>query len=128
MEREFGRKDFTVDQTTGEAIPNPATPPSISLDDATAYSARLGNIDAIGHLRTVVASRLSNAKDSIILNKVIHSGSHSGDALRTESFHQLRRELELLSSEKDPFLREFVADMRALLAAAEKEGNPIAFV
>jgi len=127
MEREFHRGDFVVDAATGEASPSGPNAPNISLDAAAALSKRLGNIDQIGALRAAAREVLTDG-DSVIMRRVLYSGSHSGDAVPREEFARLREELKALAAVNDPDLNTFVADMRALLASADTEGNPIAFV
>ena len=126
MRKEFGDKKFAVDPDTGEATPDAASGLQISLDSATALSRRLGNIAQIEVLRTAAAKALRG--EALVLKQILYSGAHSGDAIAQKDFPRLKTELDALAARKIPELDGFIEDMRALLAAAEIENNPIAFV
>src|SRR5947209_20223785 len=69
---------LAVDPDTGEVLSRSAghqLSPS-----AVAIERRLGNVDEIGQMRTVVHALL-NRSDSIIESRVLYSGSHSGDLI-----------------------------------------------
>jgi hypothetical protein len=69
---------------------------------------------------------------SILLSKVLYSGSHSGDSIPVEQTLALRDELlQLKDSVEQPdcdHMKQFVSDMLELVEAARQEGNPIVFV
>lgn len=95
-----------------------------------ATSKRLGNASTIGSLSEVVELALRRDK-SILQDKVLFSGTHSGDVIEPTDFVQLRAELDEVRGSsphnKVPILAEFVLNMEDLLDAALKESNPIVF-
>jgi hypothetical protein len=89
----------------------------------------LGNITSIGHLREELAEVLED--DSVVMSKVIYSGTHTGDFLPMNALPDLEWELsvidEYLEERSSPLVAQFVGDMRELMSAAQLEGNPIVF-
>ena len=97
-----------------------------SLEARTTCSKRIGNIAAVAQLREEARRALDEG--SVVLSKVIYSGSHCGDTLRSESFSALEQELALLrSGQPSSAMLEFIRDMEDLINAAKVEGNPIVF-
>jgi hypothetical protein len=98
-------------------------------DMRRAVKKRIGNITSVSEIRQQVAKVLD--EDSVVLSKVLYSSTHCGDVLGKQFFPGLEQELSLLGAhaEKDDFeqMRQFVADMNELMAAAKNEGNPIVF-
>ncbi|HEY1800307.1 MAG TPA: hypothetical protein VGG46_05165 [Terriglobales bacterium] len=93
-----------------------------------AISRRLGNIAAIAELREELAGVLDN--NSVVMSKVIYSGSHAGDFLPLALLASLESELSAINEYQkhgSELITEFVANMRELIAAARREGNPIVF-
>jgi hypothetical protein len=125
MRRETGRDAFKADPVSGESLTTGGK--EVPLKETVLLAKRLGNIDEVSFLWTAAAALLPPA-DSIVLGIVLRTGSHSGDAVPAAAFPKLKVELEVLASRGGADLTRFVADMRELLAAAESEGNPIAFV
>lgn len=94
-----------------------------------AISKSIGNITLVGRLREEAQAVLD--EDSVVLSKVLYSGTHTGDTLDSRVFARLERELSSLArhagqtgSER---LQRFASDMNELLAAARAENNPIVF-
>jgi len=128
LEAEFGPGLFEVEEGSCWASP---------IDDAPDYERlyracrvvhhRIGNISAVGYLGEEIEKHLETGR-SVILDKVLYSGSHFGDWIGHEDFPQLRAELALLKGVETPEeVKYFVRQMEELLAAAELEGTPIAF-
>jgi len=91
---------------------------------------RIGNIALVSWLRERASLVLKDR--SIVLSKVLYSGSHSGDSIPVEQTLALRDELlQLGGSVEQPdrdHMKQFVTDMLELVDAARREGNPIVFV
>jgi hypothetical protein len=98
-------------------------------EDRVAVSKRIGNINLVAALREEAQSVLD--EDSVVLSKVLYSGTHAGDTLDSRVFAQLERELSSLAQQAEQTgsqrLKQFAADMKELLAAARAENNPIVF-
>ena len=85
----------------------------------------LGNLAAIGYLRDRVAKALPPT--SIVLGKVLYSGSHTGDAIDASHMPTLKRELQTLGSDADNCVQAFVRDMTLLAEVAAEQGTGITF-
>jgi len=85
----------------------------------------------VGLLRAEL--QLEAEKFTILVTKVVYSGSHAGDFLRVEEILKLQRELELLrdfrctSFMSDRFMSTFREQMTELAATALSIKKPIAF-
>jgi hypothetical protein len=94
-----------------------------------AAAKRLGNMDAIARIREEVVGVFGG--NSIVISKVVYSGTHADDFLPVEILPALESELaaldEYLKMRTSPLVSEFVTDMRELISAAKHEGNPIVF-
>ena len=95
-----------------------------------AASRHLGNVSAVESLSEAVERSLGR-QDSVLLNRVLFSGTHSGDVIEPRHFQQLGTEIEevrkSLVPDQVPELAEFLRSMEDLLKAALQEGNPIVF-
>jgi hypothetical protein len=121
----------TIDDETGEAYFEDSRfstryPKSIF----TAVQRNLGNIAEIAALRTEVSTVLGN--DSIISNKVLYSGSHSGDRIPFDDLQRLDSEISLVRARtvdtRSTALGRFLESLSELVEAAKKQHNPIVFV
>ena len=65
--------------------------------------------------------------ESLVISKVLYSGSHCGDWIVPDEFPKLRHELSLLAAQGDEALVEFANAMQDLLEAGEAQGNPIVY-
>jgi hypothetical protein len=97
-------------------------------DQREAASFRIGNISAVARLRAEAQRLLP--PDSLILTKILYSGTHSGDALSLASLPQLSAEIHSLDpdSRLSPDFREFLTILQHLITAAQAEQGPIVFV
>lgn len=125
LKAEYGADLSLADEETGEVDLE-----SLCLDDpwaaAVALDHRVGNINTVYYLRDLVADILMDP-DSALQTLVLDSRSHLGDVIKASAFGQLRKELDALRSVDTPIIVEFVAGLDALIACAEREGNPIVF-
>jgi len=125
LERLVGHGLFDVDQNTGEAMPKPGA--QVRLPDGAYVAAerRLGNLAQIGHLRGIVAGLMP--ADSLLMGRVMYSGSHCGDCIELAEIPELRREIRALWTHGGPDVKELAESMEPLASAAEAEQNPIVF-
>src|ERR1700722_13378666 len=93
-----------------------------------AVERRLGNIAEIAKLREQI-SRLRGS-ESVVLQKVLHLGTHSGDSIPLDAIPALSAELNLIRSSREhsPEVQRFLTSLEELIRAAKDEGNPIVFV
>ncbi len=93
---------------------------------------RIGNMALVDDLKAEIAKTLGeSSSETLLMTKILYSGTHSGDVISTTQFDSLRREIALvrgLAGRLSSQLRIFLADMEELIVAAEQHGNPIVFV
>jgi len=120
-----------ADPETGELDFVSQGPPDPNYNDALlAISIRIGNAASVGWLREQINSRWNGDCD-ILLNKVLFSGSHSGDFINLKGAEAMRREIDKIGVTQGQLpeaLDEFLKQMRQLLDVADAEKNPIVFV
>lgn len=98
---------------------------------------RIGNISTVGFLRAIMQKLWSVPQNvcPIICDKIIYSGSHSGDFLSVEVLTPLKQELELvetqdfsiLNKKEIEYLKHFLQQMNELVHAALTMKKPIVF-
>ncbi len=120
----------TLDSSTGEyCFSDPAVEREFPLETRIALEKRIGNIALVAALRDEAEQALD--ENSVIMSKVLYSGTHAGDAIPLELMPVLHEELLLLreyaAQNGTEDLKQFVCDMEELVAAANREGNPIVF-
>ena len=93
-----------------------------------AVAHRLGNISAIAELHDEV-TRLLGPKSTTV-QRILYSGTHSGDAIPLTDLPELSAELHAIrqSGRGSPHLCLLVSALEELIQAAKDEGNPIVFV
>ncbi|MGA8873231.1 MAG: hypothetical protein WB460_18945 [Candidatus Acidiferrales bacterium] len=93
-----------------------------------AIHVRFGNIAMISELREEIA-RIVGA-DSILYQKIVYSGSHSGDFIPVDELARLAEEIPFVRKSGKPSrdLRDLVDRVEELTQAALHERNPIVFV
>ncbi|TPN75951.1 hypothetical protein FJ987_23030 [Mesorhizobium sp. CU2] len=126
MEREFPEYSFQREPMTGECWVIDPEGMNLDWDAVTARSWRVGNIMHVAALRETIAGHLGDG--SALERIVLYSGSHSGDAIEEPSFAELERELKLIESSPDEWVREFADCLSELIGMARREKNPIVFV
>jgi len=84
----------------------------------------------VAFIREEVAKAFGN-QESLLSKKVVYSGSHAGDHIPFSQIADLGREVDELenrtNASRSPELATFIAQMRNLIAAANREGNGIVF-
>ena len=93
--------------------------------DHVAAEARLGNVAMIWYLHERIAKLLP--VDSLLLQKVLYSASHTGDELAASLMPVLQSELRLVAQDQDADVRRFCETMTNLTSAALREGTAITF-
>lgn len=127
---EIPRAALEIDPDTGEVYPREPEDPSVRhlpRGFFIARTERLGNISLIIHLRENIEAEFGH-RTPIVLQRVVYSGSHSGDTLPLSLVESLAEEIALLQTSRKPYVVQFAAAMAGLVAAAKAEGNPIVFV
>src|SRR5207253_1992444 len=119
-----------LDPTTGEYyFSDAALETRFPSETRTAVRNRIGNIALISELRQQAGAVLD--ENSVVLSKVLYSGTHCGDAIDAQVFPNLEQELSLLHRHAEKvgseYLKRFSADVVELITAAKSEGNPIVF-
>jgi hypothetical protein len=94
---------------------------------------RIGNIAFVDLLRAELEKILGSSNlRSLLIDRVLYDGTHSGDIIPKEDLPPLRREIALIrglaGDRASSELESFLADIEELAAASEKNGNPIVFV
>ena len=88
---------------------------------------RLGNTAMIDHLRRVLEAGSPGA--TLLLTKVLYSGTHSGDRLTTAEARRAKQELDEVRANLsgDPEVQTFVDSFGRLLDLALKYNRPVTF-
>ena len=98
-----------------------------SADPTSTFAeANLGNVAMVAHLRARAANVLS--EPSLLLSRVLYSGSHSGDDLPPDLISIIRTEMSLLRSDTDADVQSFCTNMTKILDVASEHNLPILFV
>ena len=94
-----------------------------------AASVRLGNVSQIAELRTSIQMSLS-PENSIILDKILCDGSHSGDSIKLGDLPAIETEIAFLQQQRQisPEVSYFLSQLTQLIEAANRESNSIIFV
>ncbi|NEQ42462.1 MAG: hypothetical protein F6K00_02425 [Leptolyngbya sp. SIOISBB] len=131
-------EEIEVDDLTGEVYSeNEETQSLLDNSNTIAISLNLGNMEMVGYLSQSLSKFLSSS-NSIILNKVLYNGSHSGDALALSDVQKLKDEVSSVmvrindndfeSTRKYSEILGFLEKMSELIRASEVQKNPIVFV
>lgn len=126
MEREFPGYRFQREPISGECEVIHPENVDLALDALRARAWRIGNISHVGDLRESIAGHIG--KGSALERLVLYSGSHMGDTIEEPSFGELEKELRLIESNPDAWVREFADGLSELIDIARREKNPIVFV
>ena len=132
----FTKEDLrfvAVDPRTGQVNFEDAALFRAWSDRVKVVEKRIGNIALVDLLKSELEGVLGESSSgTVLIGKVLYSGTHSGDIISKADLGSLRHEIALvrgirghrMSSELDSFL----ADMEELVSASERHGNPIVFV
>jgi hypothetical protein len=122
------RAGLRLDQSTGEwHSETDELPDAIRVAGIEAIHKRLGNASLIAAIAAETRSHMPT--DSMLVSRILFSGSHAGDAILPETVESLKQEvLVLKNSSPSPELTRFLNDLDELIAAAQDNNNPIVFV
>jgi hypothetical protein len=120
------------DDRTGEYyFPTPEHNGELPRDAFIAFEFWIGNVMGVAELRAELAPIIKR-EDSLLLQKCLYSGSHSGDviecALLPTLEHEVRELLDSHGSKLSECLISVLHGILALIESARKENNPIVFV
>lgn len=97
--------------------------------EVIAMHKRLGNASMIASLAGEIRPFIEN--DSLLLSKVLYSGSHSGDEIRVQDIDRLDSEIKstraMSGDSLSKALENFLKDMSDLVEKAKEQGRPIVF-
>lgn len=127
VERQTGLRDFDIDTYTGEIVPHASSISKFKFEDAVSKRVHFGNISNVFHIKGIVRGVLKN-RTSFLERLVLYSGSHAGDKIDSALFEEILQEVNILENSSVPEAKKFAADIRCLVEAAIREGNPIVFV
>jgi hypothetical protein len=90
-------------------------------------SVRLGNVSMIAYLRGAISHAVPEA--SVLIHKVLYSGSHCGDSLTREEVRLAKSELEKVASRlpEDSEVQDFVSTFGSIIDIALSRDRPIMF-
>ena len=86
----------------------------------------LGNVAMIAYLRARTSQLLPNG--SIVAEKILYSGSHSGDVIGVGDLGLLKSEMRILGDDEDADMQVFCRSLSVLVEAALENGADISFV
>jgi len=120
------------DDRTGEYyFPTPQYDGKFPSEAFIASEFWIGNITSVAELREELRE-ITNEQDSLLLNRCLYSGTHSGDvielALLPTLEHEVRSLLTLREIQISKYLMSVLLGILGLIETAKRESNPIAFV
>ncbi|MFZ0732059.1 MAG: hypothetical protein WAM79_07020 [Candidatus Sulfotelmatobacter sp.] len=132
----FTKEDLrfvAVDPRTGQVDFENAALFRTWSDRVKVVEKRIGNIALVNLLRAEMERILGRqSSETLLIRKVLYSGTHSGDIISNEDLTSLKHEIASVrgttAHRLSPDLERFLADMEELIAASERHGNPIVFV
>jgi hypothetical protein len=94
-------------------------------DDRTLATKRIGNVAHVAFLRDLATRCLGST--SLVVSKVLYSGTHSGDSIAVADLEPLSRELQVLERASDAEMQAFALDMLEMVNTALQYEKPICF-
>lgn len=90
-------------------------------------SLRIGNVSTVGHLHERIIEKWPTA--TVLLTKVLGSGSHCGDFLAKEEVQRAKLELEEIrrTCVDDEDLKDFIVGFGGIVDAALEHDRPLTF-
>ncbi|MER9614271.1 hypothetical protein [Mesorhizobium sp. M0207] len=127
LEKQFNLSDCEIDADTGEVIASKALNQNFDYADSIAIRVDFGNIAHIKFLSDTIAEKFGD-RESILEKLFLYSGGHFGDMIENSYFDKILEELNMLRDSEIIEVRDFSTQVRSLVKAAIKEGNPIVFI
>jgi hypothetical protein len=126
-------RSIEVDPRTGQVDFGDAELYREWSDKVKVVEKRIGNIALVELLRAEVERITGDASSqTLLIKKVLYSGTHSGDIISGNELTVLRQEISLLraivGNKQSHELKRFLTDMEELICASERHRNPIVFV
>jgi len=110
--------------------PNADSETGFLLEEIPVIRKRLGNASMIASIADEILPLLG--PDSLLLSKVLYSGSHSGDSIGVQELDTLDAEISRTkvkgSASLSPVLETFLQNMSDLVREAKDQKSPIVFV
>lgn len=102
-------------------------------DKVKAVEKRIGNIALVSYLKAEVERILGHSSSqTILISKILYSGTHSGDTISGELLGPLKEEIAMVRGiaghQAGTELESFLVGLEELIAASERHRNPIVFV
>jgi hypothetical protein len=133
----FTREDLrfiSVDPRTGQVDFESAGLFKAWNDKVKAVEKRIGNNALVNRLKTELERILGQSSSgTLLINKVLYNGTHSGDIIPRQDMPSLKHEIALVRGitehlDSSSELESFLVDIEELIAASERHKNPIVFV
>lgn len=130
---DFDKDALRFDDRTGEVyVDDIIASQSYPEDMFIAIYKNLGNIMAIAEIRKEIID-MSHEESSVLLEKVLYSGSHSGDIIEVKDLTALEFEINMIKGKTVEYVSDnivilFLQSMEELVQAAKKQVNPIVFI
>jgi hypothetical protein len=132
----FTKEDLrfiAVDPRTGQVDFEDAALFRAWSDKVKVVEKRIGNIALVNLLKSELERILrESSSGTLLISRVLYSGTHSGDVISKEYLGSLKHEIALVRGitghQMSLELESFLADMEELVVASERHGNPIVFV
>ena len=86
----------------------------------------IGSVTMVGHLRERASQCIG--KDSLVVSRVLYSGTHSGDEIPHTEMASLLLEIRTLEQDDDNDVRRFCSIMSELTEAALAHDASITFI
>ncbi len=131
----FSREDLrfvAVNPNTGQIdFEDPALSRNWS-DKVKVVEKRIGNIALVNVLKAEIEGILGeSSSETILVRKILYSGTHSGDIISLKDLDSLKHEITLVrgiaQQQTSVYVEHFLEDMKELIDASEQHGNPIMF-
>lgn len=123
LAQELQDSSLLTDAETGEVHPTPRDAKRYSAEMFTAAHKRLGNSSLIGRVANEVSHTVS--RDSVLMRKVLSSGSHSGDVVALNDVGRLESEINLVRQKtagvRSTDLENFLNSLLELIEAAKRQ-------
>jgi hypothetical protein len=126
-------RKIAIDPTTGQMDFEDASLFRAWSSLAKAAEKRIGNIALVNLLKSEVEKVLGDSSaETILIRRILSSGTHSGDIISAGDLGLLKNEVALVRGIAGPKasreLEVFLTDLEELIAASETHGNPIVFI
>ena len=120
------------DDATGETYSDePGFNARFPKTNFVAAEAELGNVTLVSRLYQMISTVVDREDQSVILQKVLYSGTHCGDTLHSENIKQMQAEINAIKQSAvgaEPDVASLLRHLSNLARSAEEQRQPIVFV